>query len=227
MKVFNTTELKNEINKHDNLKQIFETAKDVLPKLNIPPATINYYANLINYYNGARLKQINNNVAQFYLLCYCYTRYLSLNDNLLEAFKKRTREYEAKAKTYANEQMLKQIDNIKAIKKRISNMLISIKHYPDPRNIPKSEIYKHIPENELITAAKLLVDENLDKDFLFWKYIDEAEESIKINLRNIFLKLDLVVTNNKSLATVINYMKLSLNNDSYTYSSPLPVYAQE
>lgn len=157
------------------------------------------------------------------MLCYCYTRYQSLNDNLLEALKKRTREYEAKAKIYASEQTLKQIDSIKDVKKRISNMLISIKNYPDPRNIPKKVLYKHVPENELISAAKLLVDENLDKDFLFWKYIDSVEESIKRNLRNIFLVLELVVTNNEVLAAVINYMKLNLKNNLHI-KPPLPSF---
>ncbi|MGD9153703.1 MAG: Tn3 family transposase [Gammaproteobacteria bacterium] len=221
MKGFNTTELQSETEKHDDLRPIFETAKDVLPKLRLPAATINYYASLINYYCGSRLKQIDINLAQLYLLCYCYTRYQVSNDNLLEAFKKRTLDYENAGYEYSKEQSLKQLDAIKDIRKRVSDMLIAIKNHPNKNSIPKNALYKHVPENELITAAKLLVDENFDKDFLFWKYIDSQEDSIILNLRKIFLTLDLVTTNNDILGSAIDYIKENLLNNSLQ-STPLP-----
>ena len=67
MKSFNTNELWQEIDKHNFLKPIFEIAETVLPKLKLPTATIDYYASLINYYNGARLKDISKYTVQLYL----------------------------------------------------------------------------------------------------------------------------------------------------------------
>ncbi|MBP9777845.1 MAG: DUF4158 domain-containing protein, partial [Rickettsiaceae bacterium] len=43
MRGFNTTELNKEIDKHIKLQPIFEAAINVIPKLNLPTATINYY----------------------------------------------------------------------------------------------------------------------------------------------------------------------------------------
>ena len=225
MKDFSTNELWQEIEKHSALKPIFEIAKTVLPKLRLPTATIDYYATLINYYNGARLKQISKHAAQLYLLCYCYTRYQILNDNLLEALKKRTLEYKSKADDYAKEQSLKQLETIKDVRHRTSNMLITIKNYPDQKHIPKVKLHEHIPEDELMVAAKLLVDENFDQSLLFWKHIDSANASIKLNLRKIFLALDLVVTNNDALQAVITYVKNSFLNNSF-YDNPLPHHAK-
>lgn len=155
MKSFNTNELWSEIEKYNRLKPIFKIARNTLPKMQLPTATINYYASLINYYNGTRLKNLDTNLAQFYLLCYSYTRYQILNDNLLEALKKRTLEYNKKANDYADEQKLKQLEAIKNIRKKVSDMLIAIKTYPDKNQIPRKEIYKYVPKTELLTTANL------------------------------------------------------------------------
>lgn len=80
MKEFNTENIHEELEKHTLLKAVFIIANNVLPKLQLPDATINYYADLINYYNGTRLKQLNSDSAALYLLCYSYSRFQSLND---------------------------------------------------------------------------------------------------------------------------------------------------
>lgn len=49
---------------------VFSIANLVLPKLRLPKATIEYYADRINYYNGPYLKQLNQDTLQLYLLCY-------------------------------------------------------------------------------------------------------------------------------------------------------------
>jgi hypothetical protein len=67
MKQFNTTDIRSELDKHKQLKNVFIIAKNILPKLQLPTATIEYYAQLINYYNGARLKQLNTDTVQLYL----------------------------------------------------------------------------------------------------------------------------------------------------------------
>lgn len=225
MKDFSTNELWQEIDKYSFLKPIFEIAKMVLPKLKLPTATIDYYASLINYYNGARLKDISKYTVQLYLLCYCYTRYQILNDNLLEALKKRTLEYEEKANEYAKDQSLKQLELIKETREKVSHMLVAIKNHPDKKQVPKVELYKHIPEDELITTAKLLVDENFNQDWLYWKYIDSENDSIKLNIRKIFLTIDLVVTNNDALQSVVSYIKNSLIDGSFC-DKPIPDYVK-
>lgn len=206
MKGFNTHELWKELDKHDQLKSIFEIAKFVLPRLALPTTTINYYASLINYYNGAGLKQINRHAIGLYLLCYTFTRYQVLNDNLLEAFKKRTLEYKKKATEYVAAEALKQLDLIRKTREQVSELLITIKNHPSS-TIPKQALFEHVPEDQLFTAAYLLVNEGFNKDLSFWKYIDNIEDSIRLNLRKLFLGIDFVVTNNELLKEHIEYVK--------------------
>ncbi len=206
MKNFNTHELWKELDKHEHLHPIFDIAKVVLPQLALPTATIAYYANLIHYYDGPGLKQLNSNIIGLYLLCYTFTRYQSLNDNLLEAFKKKTLEYKKKAIDYAKDEALKQLDLSKEARERASEMLITVKNHRG-RTIPKEKLFKHIPEDQLVPTAHLLVNDSFNKELSFWKYIDSIEDTIKLNLQRLFLKIDFVVTNNNSLKEVMAYVK--------------------
>lgn len=224
MKGFKTHDLWEELSKHTQLKEIFDIAKLVLPQLALPTATIDYYANLINYYDGSGLKQLNPHAIGLYLLCYTFTRYQALNDNLLEAFKKRALEYKKKATDFAKTEALKQLDLIQEIRERASEVLITIKNHPYP-TLPKQILFEHIPEDQLLIAAHLLVNESFNKDLSFWKYIDSIEESIKLNLRKLFLGIDFAVTNNDALKENIAYVKSHLLEGSIP-EGPCPPFVQ-
>ena len=221
MKGFNTEELHKEIDKHSQLKPVFEIAKEILPKLSFPTTTVYYYASLINYYNGPRLKQINPITVQLYLLCYGFTRFQRLNDNILEALKKRTPEYHKKGNDYANDLASQQLALIKETRKKVSDMLIAIEKHSDPVNVPRKIIYRYVPEKELLPTAKLLIDDKFDHDFSYWKYIDSVEDSIKLNLRALFLTVELEVTNDALLKEIINTTKTMLLNNTFS-KDPLP-----
>ena len=209
MKGFKTHDLWEELSKHTQLKEIFDIARIVLPQLGLPTTTIAYYANLINYYNAPSLKKLRQHAIGLYLLCYTFTRYQVLNDNLLEAFKKRALEYKKKATDSAKADALKQLDLIQETRERASEVLITIKNHPYP-TIPKKVLFEHIPEDQILMAAHLLVDESFNKDLSFWRYIDSIEDPIKLNLRKLFLGIDFVVTNNDALKENIAYIKTHL-----------------
>lgn len=206
MKSFNTHELWKELEKHKQLQPIFNIAKCLLPQLGFETETICYYANLTRYYDGPGLKQLHQNIVGLYLVCYSFTRYQSLNDNLLEAFKKKTLEYRKKALDYTKVAALTQLDLSKEARQQASTLLITLKNHKSP-TIPKEKLCKHIAEDQLLTVAGLLVDDSFNKELSFWKYIDNIEDSIKLNLQQLFLKIDFVVTSNDPLKEVIDYVK--------------------
>ena len=218
MKGFKTHDLWEELDKFDVLLPIFKTAEEIIPILSFPNTTVEYYANLINYYNGPKLKQLNPDQVGLYLLCYAYTRYKKLNDNLIEAFKKRTSDYSKKASDYAKDESAKHLDLLRLASKRVSDLLIDIKNDANPIYITKEKIYSHIPENELLTIARILVDENLDKDILFWKYIDSEADSIKLNLRPLFLKIDFIAKSHELLNKAVQKLKALINNNLFNDS---------
>lgn len=225
MKNFTNTELDKELSKHQQLKQIFEIAHSVLPKLRLPMTSINYYGNMINFYNGSRLKTIKKNDILLYLLCYSFTRYQTINDNLLEALKKRINDYIAKAVNYATIQAAKRLEETKDYRKKASDLLITL-HDHKGESVPKSDIHKHISESELLTIAMLLVDDELDKDFLFWQYIDTLEHAIELSLQRIFLALDFIIVQDEELRRIVEFMKKALKNKNEVSSKPLPSFVE-
>lgn len=177
MKGFNTHELWRELEKQERLRPIFDIARAVLPQIGLPTTTISYYANLIQYYDGSGLKQLNKNAIGLYLLCYTFTRYQALNDNLLDAFKKRTLECKKKAVEYAKNKASEQLDLTQEIREQTSGLLITIKKHT-ALTISKKKLFSHIPEDQLLTIAHLLIDDNFNKELSFWKAIDEFQNSI-------------------------------------------------
>ena len=220
MKRFTTQHIDLELKKHQQLEAIFSIAKDILPKLLLPAATIEYYAGLINYYSGTRLKQLNQDVVQLYLLCYGFTRFQCVNDNLLQAFKKRTLQFVADAIKDAKDAAANTADSISAVRKNIYDLLMTIKNDKHPKSISKSKLYQCIPESDLEKTATLLLHGELDKDELFWQMIEKKKQSIRLNLRPVFLALDITIIRNEPLKIIVQRMKQFLEKSDINSIQP-------
>jgi len=193
---------------------VFMIAKSVLPKLQLPVASIEYYAQLINYYNGVRLKQLNEDTIQLYLLCYSYSRFQMVNDNLLEAFKKRTNQYVAEANEVAKTESSNFLDELDKVRHKVHGLIMAIKNDPHKTHIKKAKLYKYVPESELDITAQILISNKLDKNHLYWRHIDKNERSIALNLRSLFLNLDITILRLDKLKNVVSFMKQFLGSDN-------------
>lgn len=220
LKSFHTHDLRKEIKKYTTLKAIFENAQKVIRKLNLPLTTCQYYASLIHYYNRSRMKQINSQKIGLYLLCYVFIRYQTTNDTLIDAFKKRVMEITGKANRYADEKRLKQLDQSEETRKQIFAMMLMV-HKHSSTTVSKKLLYQYIREDQWIEAAYSLVDEQFNKKLLFWKYIDNLEDSIKLSIRQIFLALDFTQIKNDPLNIVIEHMKKHIEKGTMA-KTPFP-----
>ena len=220
LKTFKTHALWDELAKHTQLKSIFTIAKEVIQALNLPYTTCAYYASLVEYYDRSQMKRLNTQSMGLYLLCYTFLRYQSTNDTLIDAFKKRVTEIEEKGNKQADEQRLKHLDESLFNRERISDMMITAYHHPDPM-ISKELLYRHIPKDQWEAAAYSLIDENFNKNRLFWHYVDRLADSIKLALRPLFLTLDFTIIQNDRLKEIVVYMKKHLDDRTFA-SHPFP-----
>ncbi len=220
LKTFKTHALWDEVNKHKQLRSIFNVAKDVIQTLKLPHTTCEYYASLVEYYDRSQMKRLNIQSIGLYLLCYIFLRYQSTNDTLIDAFKKRVADFEGKGNAHADAQRLKQLDESLPNRERISEMMIEAHHHPDPM-IPKELLYRHISEDQWENAAYSLIDENFNKNRLFWHYVDNLADSIKLALRPLFLTLDFTIIQNDTLKEIVDYMKRHLEAETFS-NSPFP-----
>ena len=102
-KDFSIKEIKEEIQRGEQIKSLYAVAQTVLPRLDISNESIKYYASLINYYSVFQMNQLEKNLAHIYLLCFVHYRYQRLNDNLINCFIYRVRQLLDEAKNVAKE----------------------------------------------------------------------------------------------------------------------------
>jgi len=107
-KDFSRREIAREIERGQQIRHLYELAKTLLPCLRISRESIKYYASLITYYAVFRLKQLDEWIVYFYLLCFIYHRYQKLHDNLLSTLIYYVRRYLDEAKSKAKEQVYNQ-----------------------------------------------------------------------------------------------------------------------
>lgn len=97
-KDFSLNEIKREIERSRNIREIYGFTQPLLPNLDISSESVAYYASLVSYYSVYKLKRFERWVARLYLLCFVYHRYRRVNDNLINSLIYRFRQYNDQAK---------------------------------------------------------------------------------------------------------------------------------
>jgi TnpA family transposase len=104
-KDFSAAEIKEEIQRRDQLHNLYHLSNKLLPNLEISNESIKYYASLVNYYSVYKLKRFDASTTHIYLLCFVYHRYQSLHDNLIQCFIYHVRQFREAAKKDGKEQV--------------------------------------------------------------------------------------------------------------------------
>jgi len=107
-KDFSASEIKREIQRGDQLRDLYHLADKLLPNLDISNESIKYYASLVNYYSVYKLKRFHESTTYVYLLCFVYHRYQILHDNLIQCFIHHVRQFREAAKEEGKEQVYQQ-----------------------------------------------------------------------------------------------------------------------
>jgi hypothetical protein len=102
---FSASEIKREIQRGEQINDLYRLAQKLLPELKISNESIKYYASLVSYYSVFRLKQLNEQTVRIYLLCFVYHRYQKLHDNLINCLIYNVRHYHDGAKKAAKERV--------------------------------------------------------------------------------------------------------------------------
>lgn len=212
MKSYSAEEINKTLEQHSLLLPIFTIAKALIPQLRIPANTVKYYAGLTHYYKGNQLSALDSTSVQIYLLCYSFLRFQKINDNSIEAFKKRAISYYANAKKNAADNAVIGLANIKRVRQNVSNMLLAIKRSTHKTHVPKATLFRYVPEPDLEMAAHLLLNDELDPEFMFWKEIDKVSASIQLTLRPLFLTLDISILRHDALLAAVEFLKSTLSS---------------
>ena len=196
-KSFQTKEIKNEINKLSMCKPIYDFAKSFLPKLSLSRRMIDYYSDLAKMYSVSRLKEIQNELAYLYLICYVQSRCERFITNLIQAFIYYVDKYHNDGKKHAKNNLpilTSQLDQHKTSIGKLMEMYTNKKIMRLPGGKIQRHAFSVMPEDRIIAISQSLLDEEKNRtkqeQALIWEYHKENYQSILINLRPLFLEID-------------------------------------
>jgi len=193
---FSVTEIKREINRGKQIRELYRLSQRVLPSLKISNESVKYYASLVGYYYSVyRLKRFDSWVVYTYLLCFVHFRYQYHYDNLLMSFIFHVRKFVDTAKSAAcnraNEYRIEANKNLlkaaQIIKLFTTDEVSSNTPFHEVQNkafaILEREKLDHVAEN---IKRKMSFDETAFQ----WDHIDKLGFQFKRYLRPVLLSVD-------------------------------------
>ncbi len=214
-KDFSNAELQSEVNSHLLLKELYLQAKRVPGKLALSPKNLEYYSSLVHYYSITKLRRFPPEQAYLYVLCYLHFRYQNINDNLVAAFGYWVRKHRENAKLHARNKSLERADTLVD---HANSILPLLKLFTDDA-IADSTVFgqvrkrgfKVIKPVELVELCDSLEQSAQDKTESRWAYCDKHHATIRNHLRDVFLCLDLDLTDaDPSLKRQLEHLKNEL-----------------
>jgi len=195
LKNFNYRQMKNELEKQAFGKDVYDYSKTLLPALEISQHNIHHYGRLTLYYSVYKLRRMPEEKAYLYLLCYLYTRYQKISENIAQAYIYKIDQYYSESEKEAEKIFLdekKQLDldqekNAKLIGLFDEENLFKQKF----GQVAENEAYKIMPREMIRKIKTHMMHQEQYRQRLFWQQITKKHATITKNLKPLFCALAL------------------------------------
>ena len=176
--------------KHGILEDLYPISQTIISKAQLSKHNINYYTNLANHYTVYSLRNLKFNQNYLYILCYVYTRYKQLTDNLVEAFNYNLNK---SAKNIREEVKANFINEATEDQQKIGELMLLFvdESYTDDSlfTAVRKRAFSIMPKDSIHSVGQLLVDKPRLKREFKWLQVDKNQHKHKKNLRPLFMKL--------------------------------------
>lgn len=194
-KDFSLGEIKREIGRGAQIRPLYHLAQRVLPHLDISNESIKYYASLVTYYSVFRLKQLDEQIVEIYLLCFVYHRYQRLHDNLIDSLIHNVRRFADEAKSVAKEQVYAYHIESNQNLQKAGQVLKLFTDDGIGENTPfqavQTQAFAILDRQKLArTADQIATNASFDETAFQWGHIDTLAHQFKRHLRPILLAVD-------------------------------------
>lgn len=218
-KSFSYNHATEERKKRDTIAPIFLKAKIILENLKISPLSTKYFAGLVDKYTIYKLNRFTNIKRYFYIICFVYYRYLSINDSLIKTYLYLVGKYASEVKESVQQQVMRmRIENHSNLNKGADILRLIAADSNNKQNQSaqglRLEAFNILSANKINILADYLEKSDIDFEALKWIEYDKKYEKIKRNLRHIFK--DLIISTNmqsrnlelyKSIVFLQNYLQ--------------------
>lgn len=176
--------------KHCILEDLYPISQTIISKAQLSKHNINYYTNLANHYTVYSLRNLKFNQHYLYILCYVYTRYKQLTDNLVDAFNYNLNK---SAKNIREEVKSNFTDEAAEDQQKIGQLILLFvdESYTDDSlfKAVRKKAFSIMPKEGIQSFGQLLVDKPRLKREFKWLQVDKNQHKHKKNLRPLFMKL--------------------------------------
>lgn len=220
-KDFSFSEIKREIERSRKIKEIYQSAKEILPILEISNQSIAYYASLVSYYRVDKLKRFDSWTTYLYLLCFVHQRYQRIQDNLINCLLYRVRLYTDQAKEFGRQKLSSiNLSTNQNIGKAANVLkLLTDEQIPaeTPFGIVRQKAFEILGKEEIEQFAELILEENqLDEIAFRWEYLDKIAHQFKMNLRPLLMNVDFTdVSDNSDLSKAIQFLRETFSSEEF------------
>ena len=217
-KEFTRTEMRQELNRGDTLRPLYQVATRIVPYLAISNEAIKYYASLVGYYSVFRLTQLDRWTVYLYLLCFILHRYQRVHDHLLTCFIHLVNgaldEVKVAVKDDIAEQRLERnADLAKAghiLKLFTSDQIAATAPFEDVR----TQAFAILDRHKLDRIADYISTKvSFDEQALHWEQFEKQARRLKLHLRPLLLAVDLSATRaDAPLLSAIQFLKTTFQH---------------
>jgi hypothetical protein len=213
-KDFTLNEIRREIERGIKIKGLCETAKQILPLLEISNQSIAFYASLVAYYRVDKLKRFDNWTTYLYLLCFVHQRFGRLHDILISCLLYRVRQYTEQAKEFAVQKLssINLSNNQTAVKAADVLKLLTDDQIPfdTPFGLIRQKAFQILDKDEITQFTNQILHENgLDETEFRWEYMEKISSQFKLNLRPLLVHVDFSdVAEISQLSKAINFLRI-------------------
>lgn len=212
-KDFRYTAVKLEVQKAQELSDLYQFCKTFVPQLGISRNSLRYYADLVENYYASRLRKMNNLQQHLYLICFIYNRYQQFMDNLIATFQYHMSSIIGRAKDYANDAAVKHTASVALDFPKLAQFL---KWFPskekDGEEITYTEFTKEayaiLPKDQFELIASFIEGKTFDKTKAKWRFYTKSFAAFSRYLRPVLLTVEFKLSNeNSHLTELISYLK--------------------
>ena len=185
---FSNHEIRREVERGEQMRNLYLLSQRLLPYLNISRENIKYYASLVDYYSVYKLRQLSEQVVYVYLLCFIQHRYQKLHDNLIQSLMHHVRRHGDDARAAAKEQVYDFRIAANADLPKVGGILRLFTDDSVLGTAPFREVrrkaFAMLGKARLGSMAEYLTTTaRFDETAFQWEHIDDAAQRFKLALR--------------------------------------------
>jgi TnpA family transposase len=198
-KDFSLGEIKREIERGEQIRPLYHLAQRLLPALDISNESIKYYASLVTYYSVFRLKQLDEQLVDLYLLCFLHHRYQRLHDHLITSLLHNVRRAVEAAKDAAKERVYAYRIEVNQDLHKAGRVLKLFTDDSIAQDAPFAEVQAKAfgmldPQKLDFIADHLTTQASFDETVWQWEQIDRLAPQFKRHLRPLLVAVEFAAT---------------------------------